>query len=64
MIAASFVKLTHFQAMVLFALIISIAFGTLGRRRPVDRVKYALWCFVWFLVVAVAIGWVMYPFSH
>jgi len=50
--------------MVLFALIISIAFGTLGRRRPVDRVKYALWCFVWFLVVAVAIGWVMYPFSH
>jgi uncharacterized membrane protein YoaK (UPF0700 family) len=63
-IAQGFVKLSHFQAMTLFALIISIAFGTLGRRRTTDRLKYALWCFVWFLVVGVAIGWLLYPFSH
>ena len=35
-------KLSHFQALVVFALVISIAFGFLGRRRPIDRVKYAL----------------------
>lgn len=56
--------LSHLQAMLLFALVISIAFGMLGRRRPADRVKYAAWSFVMFLLVAVLIGWAMYPFSH
>ena len=50
--------------MLLFALIISIAFGMLGRRRPVERVKYAAWSFVFFLLIAVAVGWAMYPFSR
>ena len=40
--------LTHFQAFLLFAVVISIAFGFLGRRRPKDRVKYILWSlFLW-----------------
>lgn len=55
---------SHLQAMLLFALIISIAFGMLGRRRPVERVKYAAWSFVFFLLIAVAVGWAMYPFSR
>jgi putative Mn2+ efflux pump MntP len=59
-----FTRLSHWQAMLLFALIISIAFGMLGRRRPMDRLKYAAWSFFLFLLVAVVIGWVMYPFSH
>ena len=33
-------SLTHFQAFLLFAAIISISFGYLGRRRPPDRVRY------------------------
>ena len=55
---------THLQSMLLFALIISLAFGTLGRRRPIERVKYAAWSFVMFVLVAVLIGWAMYPFSR
>jgi len=35
--------LSHLQAMLLFALMISIAFGFLSRRRPLDRVKYIVW---------------------
>ena len=58
------VKLSHFQALVIFALVISIAFGFLGRRRPMDRVKYILWTLLLFLLIGVGIGWVMYPFSH
>lgn len=58
------VPLTHFQAMLLFALIISLAFGTLGRRRPADRIRYAAWSFFLFILVAIAIGWAMYPFSR
>lgn len=57
-------KLTHLEALVLFALVISIAFGFLGRRQPMERVKYILWTLLLFLLVGVGIGWAMYPFSH
>lgn len=64
MIASIGVKLTHIQAMVLFALVISVAFGFLGRRKPMDRVKYIIWSLILFLLIGVGIGWAMYPFSH
>jgi NhaP-type Na+/H+ or K+/H+ antiporter len=64
MIAAFGLKLTHLQAMVLFALVISVAFGFLSRRRPIDRVKYIVWSLILFLLIGVRIGWAMYPFSH
>jgi len=58
------VPLTHLESMLLFALIISLAFGTLGRRRPAERLKYAAWSFCLFILIGVAIGWLMYPFSR
>jgi len=64
MIAELSLKLTHLQAMLLFAVVISIAFGFLGRRRPADRVKYIVWSLLLFLLVGVGIGWAMYPFSR
>ena len=64
MIAEVVFKLSHQQAMLLFAIVISIAFGFLGRRRPTDRVKYILWSLFLFLLVGVGIGWAMYPFSR
>jgi hypothetical protein len=57
-------SLSHLQAMLLFALVISIAFGFLSRRRPVERVKYIVWSLFLFLLIGVGIGWVMYPFSR
>jgi NhaP-type Na+/H+ or K+/H+ antiporter len=56
--------LSHFQAMVLFALVISVAFGFLSRRPPLDRLKYILWSFGLFLAIGIGIGWLMYPFSR
>ena len=64
MIASMVLKLSHLQAMVLFALVISVAFGFLGRRRPMERLKYILWTLLQFLLIGVGIGWAMYPFSH
>ncbi len=58
------ITLTHMQAFLLFAAVISIAFGFLGRRQPRDRIKYILWSFFLFLLVGIGIGWAMYPFSH
>lgn len=57
-------EVSHFQAFLLFAAIISVAFGFLGRRRPADRVKYILWSLFLFLLVGIGIGWLMYPFSR
>ena len=56
--------LSHFQAMTLFALLISIAFGFLSRRRTNERVKYIIWSLFLFLLIGVGIGWAMYPFSR
>jgi len=58
------IELTHFQAFLLFAVIISIAFGFLGRRRVKDRVKYILWSLFLFLLVGIGIAWAMLPFSR
>jgi NhaP-type Na+/H+ or K+/H+ antiporter len=57
-------SLNHFQALLLFALIISIAFGFLSRRSPVERFKYILWSLLMFLLIGIGIGWAMYPFSR
>jgi cytochrome bd-type quinol oxidase subunit 2 len=56
--------LTHLYGMLLFALIVSVAFGFLSRRRPLDRVKYIVWSLFLFLLVGIGIGWAMYPFSR
>jgi len=56
--------LSHLQAMLLFALVISVAFGFLSRRPAMERLKYILWSLGLFLLIGIGIGWVMYPFSH
>ena len=56
--------LNHFLAMVLFALAVSLAFAFLSKNTTSERVRYAVWAFFAFLVVAIGIGWLMYPFSR
>ncbi|MBZ5703009.1 MAG: hypothetical protein LAN84_14335 [Acidobacteriia bacterium] len=55
--------LTHLHGMLLYALVVSVAFGFLSRRRPLERVKYIAWSLFLFLLVGIGIGWAMYPFS-
>jgi hypothetical protein len=59
-----FGSLTHFQALAIFALVVSITFAFLSKRGTSERVKYVLWAFLAFLAVAIGIGWLMYPFSQ
>jgi heme A synthase len=61
---ALFGGLTHFGALLFFALVVSLTFAFLSKRGTTERVKYALWAFLAFLLVAVGIGWFMYPFSQ
>lgn len=54
---------THFGALVFFALVVSVAFAFLSKRGVAERAKYTLWAFLAFLIVAIGIGWLMFPFS-
>ena len=56
--------LSHLAAMVAFALLVSVALGCLSQQTPKGRVKYAAWSFVLFIGTALAIAWLMYPFSR
>lgn len=56
--------LNHFQSMIIFALAVSFAFAFLSKSTMNERLRYALWAFLAFLVVAVGLGWLMYPFSR
>jgi bacteriorhodopsin len=58
------VRVSHFFAMSLFALLVSVALAGLTKRTAQERSKYAASCFLKFLAVAIAIGWLMFPFSH
>lgn len=58
-----FAGMTHFQALVFFAFVVSVTFAFLSKHSAVERGKYVLWAFFAFLVVAIGIGWLMYPFS-
>ena len=56
--------LSHFQALVLFAVVVSVALGFLSRRTPKEQFKYMARSLFWFVLIGVGIGWIMYPFSR
>jgi len=63
-VRASGLHLSHFPAMVIFALLVSVALAGLGGHTTGQRIKYALWSFLLFLVIGVGLAWLMYPFSR
>ena len=61
---AAVLMLSHFWAMILFALLVSIVLGALTRRSTIERVKYAAWSLLLFLLLGIGAAWLMYPFSR
>lgn len=55
---------SHFGAMLIFALLVSVAFACSGHRTVAMRIKYALLCFLLFLAIGVGVAWLMYPLSR
>lgn len=56
--------LTHFQALLVFALCISLGMGYLSGRTPRRRAVDALRAFTLFVLIGIAIAWMLYPLSH
>ena len=56
--------LTHFVAMALFALLVSIAFGCLTKRKADGRVRQVVVSFLLFMAIGIGIAWILFPFSR
>jgi hypothetical protein len=51
---------THFPAVLLFALFASVVFGITQREKPRQMVRYGIYCFILFAGSAVVLSWVMF----
>ena len=56
--------LTHFPAVLLFALFVSIVFGITQRSEPQKMIRFGAFCFVLFVGGTIAAGWVMWFVKH
>jgi hypothetical protein len=56
--------ISHFPAMVVYAFLVSVVFGVIGKNTTRERLVYGLKSFVLFIAVALLIGWLMYPFPR
>ena len=53
---------SHFLLMALYALFVSLVFAVLLRDDPRQQLRTGALMFAAFIVVACALGWLMYPF--
>lgn len=55
---------SHFGAVLLFALFVSVVFGITQRSETRAMVRYGLYCFCLFVVGTVAASWLMWLIHH
>jgi uncharacterized membrane protein len=51
---------SHFSAVLLFALFVSIVFGITMRETTQRMVRYGAYCFVLFVGAAIVLSWLMF----
>ena len=54
-------RLSHFEALLLYSLIVSTVFALITKSEPREQFRYGVFVFLSFLAVALAVGWIMYP---
>jgi hypothetical protein len=54
---------SHFLLMLLFSFFVAVVFAVLMKDEPRDQVRFGAMVFGGFIVSAVVLGWLMYPFS-
>jgi hypothetical protein len=52
--------MTHFLVMTSFAVLAAVVFGVVAKDSSDERVVYGLKVFVEFMVIGLALGWVLY----
>ncbi len=56
--------LSHFSAVLLFALFASVVFGITQRAQPRMMLRFGAFCFALFVGSVIAASWVMYFVKH
>jgi flagellar biosynthesis protein FliR len=56
--------MTHFPAMLLFALFTSVIFGITQRAQPRMMVRFGSYCFALFVGSVIVVSWVMWAIKH
>ncbi|MBM3784056.1 MAG: hypothetical protein FJW30_06825 [Acidobacteria bacterium] len=51
--------LSHLEATLLFALLISVVLGVVTKKNDKDRLHYGLYCFGCFVATVIGLGWLM-----
>ncbi len=54
--------ISHLLLLILFSLLASVVFAVLMRDEPREQLKLGLLLFAGFIVAAIALGWLAYPF--
>ena len=55
-------NLSHFEALVIFATLVSAVFAITTQSAPKEQFRYGVKVFLYFLGAALILGWIMYPF--
>ena len=53
---------SHFLLLVLFAFFVSLVFALLSKDDPRDQIRLGGMLFGGFMIAALVLGWLMYPF--
>jgi hypothetical protein len=53
-------SVTHFEAVLLFAIFSSIVLGVVTKKTDYERLRYGVRCFAYFVMALFAVGWIMY----
>jgi hypothetical protein len=53
-------NLSHFEAAVLFSLLVSVVMGVVTKRTERERIEYGVYTFLCFMVALFGLGWLMY----
>jgi flagellar biosynthesis protein FliR len=56
--------ISHFSAVILFSLFISVIFGITQRAEPKMMIRFGAFCFVLFVGGTIAASWAMYLIKH
>jgi hypothetical protein len=56
--------LSHFPALLLFALVVSVAFAFMLKSTARERLRYAARALFYFVLVSLVAGWLMFIFQR
>lgn len=57
-------QVSHFTAALTFAFFVSVVFGITQHATPRAMLRYAAYCFAWFIGGMFVAGWIMWLLHH